>query len=181
MTDSKNQNSMKQMAIPLFIVVALLFGLFGWSLYSDKELVPKMREHKPLPEFSSKKLFSEEVINSKDIRGDYWMLNFWGSWCPTCYVEHPYLMQLKSQGVAIIGVNYKDTEQDAKRFLDSQGNPYQYSFFDPKGRIAIEMGVTAAPETFVIAPDGKVVYHRIGEMTPEIFTQQILPLMQEGS
>ncbi|WP_144394915.1 DsbE family thiol:disulfide interchange protein [Pleionea sediminis] len=181
MSDSEAENTLKQWAVPIFILFVLLFGLFGWSLFHDKDIVPKMREHKPLPEFQSKKLFSDQIIYSKDIRGEYWMLNFWGSWCPTCYVEHPYLMQLKSQGVKIVGVNYKDTEKDAKRFLDSQGNPYAFSFFDPKGKIAIEMGVTAAPETFVIGPKGKVVYHRIGEMTKEIFTQEIQPIMQGES
>ncbi|NVJ62323.1 MAG: DsbE family thiol:disulfide interchange protein [Gammaproteobacteria bacterium] len=175
---SQSTQPIAKMAIPALIVVALLFGLFFFSLQEDKPLVPSMRENKPLPPFSSKQLFGQEVISSEELKGDYYLLNFWGSWCPTCYVEHPYLMTLKDQGVRIIGVNYRDTEDKAKSFLERMGDPYEYSFFDPKGKIAIEMGITAAPETFLISPDGKVLFHRIGEMNSQVFEAAFLPLMK---
>ncbi|WMS88151.1 DsbE family thiol:disulfide interchange protein [Pleionea litopenaei] len=165
-------------AIPLLIIVVLLGGLFMSALFDDKPDVPSMRENKPLPSFSAKKLFSDQTIHSNDIRGQYWLLNVWGSWCPTCYLEHPYLMELEKQGVTIVGVNYRDTESDARRFLEQRGNPYQFSFFDPKGHIAIELGITAAPETFLISPDGQVLFHRIGAMDEKVFNSAFKPLME---
>ncbi len=169
----------KALVIPLVIIVVLLGALFFGSLFHEKNLVPSMRKDKPLPEYSAKVLFEDRVLNTKELRGEYYLLNFWGSWCPTCYVEHPYLMKLKSQGIKIIGVNYKDTESDALRFLNTNGNPYAFSFYDPKGRFAIEMGITAAPETFLISPDGYVLFHRVGEMHEKLFTEQLLPLMKK--
>ncbi len=175
----QNQSSLNKIAIPLFIVVLLLGGLFFTSLDREKHLVPSMRSHKPLPEFSAPVLFQNIEMNSKDIRGEYWLLNFWGSWCTTCYAEHPYLMSLKQSGMKIIGVNYKDSESGANKFLTSQGNPYEFSFFDPKGRLAIEMGITAAPETFLISPDGEVLYHRVGELNESVFNKFMRPLIQD--
>ncbi len=168
-----------QIALPIGIVLLLLGGLFFFSL-SHKTQAPSMRVAKPLPIFESADLYTDEKRSSESIRGSFYLLNFWGSWCPTCYAEHPYLMELKQQGVPIIGVNYKDSKKDAFKFLDAKGNPYIYSFFDPKGYIAIEMGITAAPETFVISPDGQVVYHRIGEFTKAIFEQDVKPLIEGG-
>ncbi len=176
MSDSKQ--TLRTLALPLFIVVLLFLGLFASALFDDKELVPSMRSNKPLPEFNARVLFEERTAKSSEIRGEYWLLNFWGSWCPTCYVEHPYLMELKQRGVKIIGVNYKDTEAEAARFLNELGNPYEFSFFDPKGRIAIEMGITAAPETFLISPDGKVLFHRIGDMNERVYNTSFKPLME---
>jgi cytochrome c biogenesis protein CcmG/thiol:disulfide interchange protein DsbE len=175
---SDSTKTLKSLAIPLFIVVILLLGLFASALYEEKQLVPSMRSKKPLPEFSARVLFEERVASSTELRGDFFLLNFWGSWCPTCHVEHPYLLQLKQQGIKIIGVNYKDTEADAAGFLSNKGNPYEFSFFDPKGHIAIEMGITAAPETFLISPEGTVLFHRIGEMNERVFNTQIKPLME---
>lgn len=174
-------NASAKLILPLLIVVSLLGGLFYSALNKEKQLVPSMRSDKPLPEFSAKALLGTQQLNSKDIRGEYWLLNFWGSWCPTCYVEHPFLMKLKEQGVTIIGVNYKDTEQDAKHFLETQGNPYKFSFFDPKGYIAIDMGITAAPETFLISPEGKVLFHRVGEMNERVYNSAILPLINRSN
>jgi cytochrome c biogenesis protein CcmG/thiol:disulfide interchange protein DsbE len=174
----ESNKTLKTLALPLFLVVALLLGLFASALYEEKQLVPSMRANKPLPEFSAKVLFSDRIAHSTELRGNYFLLNFWGSWCPTCHVEHPYLMQLKQQGIKIIGVNYKDSESNAAEFLSNKGNPYEFSFFDPKGHIAIEMGITAAPETFLISPEGEVIFHRVGEMNERVFVHQIKPLME---
>ena len=89
-------------------------------------------------------------------------------------------MQLAADGISIVGVNYRDTEPEARQFLDKLGNPYEFSFFDPKGYLAIEMGITAAPETFLISPQGEVLFHRVGEMNEKIFNQHFAPLMRNN-
>lgn len=179
-TATNENSSVKQLAWPLFIVVFLLGLLFYISLDRDQVIVPSMRQDKPLPEFSAPKLFSDDqIISSSNIRGDYWLLNVWGSWCVSCYAEHPFLMELQQAGVKIVGVNYKDTEKGARKFLRDLGDPYTFSFFDPKGKIAIEMGVTAAPETFLIDPSGTVITHRLGTMSKDIWLRQFAPLIEQ--
>ncbi|NVJ50807.1 MAG: DsbE family thiol:disulfide interchange protein [Gammaproteobacteria bacterium] len=179
--NTKQAKPLVGFAVPVIILFVLLAGFFINALFDDKPELPSMRQNKPLPDFSARKLLSQEVIHSKDIRGQYWLLNVWGSWCPTCYLEHPYLMELAADGVMIVGVNYKDNQEDAIKFLNQRGNPYQFSFFDPKGHIAIDLGISAAPETFLISPSGEVVFHRIGAMDKNIYENIFLPLMEPKS
>ena len=84
------------------------------------------------------------------------------SWCITCRVEHPFLMNLKNQGIKIIGLNYKDERSDAIQWLDKYGNPYEITVHDLKGSLAFDLGVTGAPETF-LKSNGKIVAHYQGE------------------
>ncbi|MEE4244772.1 MAG: DsbE family thiol:disulfide interchange protein [Kangiellaceae bacterium] len=181
MTEQTVNQARMKIAIPSLIVIVLLGGLFYSALDKPEQtLVPSQRVNKPIPPFTAEVLFEQREVNLSELKGDYYLLNFWGSWCPTCYQEHPYLMTLKQQGIKIIGVNYKDTEQGASKFLTQQGNPYAFSVFDPKGRLAIEMGITAAPETFLVSPEGNVLYHRVGDMNESIFKQAIKPLIEQG-
>ena len=105
-------------------------------------------------------------------------MNVWASWCITCLVEHPYLMELDKKGINIIGLNYKDEKIDALNWLEKYGNPYELIIHDLKGTLALDLGVTGAPETFLIE-DGRVVAHYQGEVNKRIWRDVFQPIISE--
>ena len=123
----------------------LYIGLF----LEDKTDLPSALLNDPVPEFSLKKLKSpEETVTQKDLKGQVFLLNVWGSWCPACKVEHPYLVRLQEQGVRIIGLNYKDERSEALKWLKRLEDPYVFNIQDPDGKLGLDLGVYGAPETF---------------------------------
>ena len=104
-----------------------------------------------------------------DLRGDrVTVLNVWASWCAPCRLEHPLLVELaKDSSIRLVGLNYKDGEANARRFLGAFGNPFAAIGADETGRTAIDWGVYGVPETFVIGPDGVVRHKHVGPLTPE--------------
>ncbi|MFT5141194.1 MAG: cytochrome c biogenesis protein CcmG/thiol:disulfide interchange protein DsbE, partial [Rhodothermales bacterium] len=110
--------------------------------------------------------------------GEPYLVNFWGSWCPTCVFEHPVITELAQSGqLKVVGINYRDEPEDAKQWLSRHGNPYHEILVDYEGKISINFGVYAAPESFLISSDGEVVFKQIGALTPEIISNTILPLV----
>lgn len=106
------------------------------------------------------------------------LVNVWASWCGPCRDEHPILMQLgKDPRFSLVGINYKDAPDNARRFLGQFGLPYQAVGVDPNGRAAIEWGVYGVPETFVVSKDGTIVHKFVGPLTPEVVTGTLLPMM----
>ena len=96
-------------------------------------------------------------------QGEVRLVNFWASWCAPCRVEHPALMALaEREGLELVGVAYKDTPERARAFLAELGNPFDAIGQDPDGRAALEWGVSAAPETFLVASDGTVLFRHQG-------------------
>ena len=93
-------------------------------------------------------------------------------------VEHPFLMELQRQGVTIHGLNYKDFEDDARRFLNEIKSPYTLIGKDRDGRVAIDWGVTGPPETFVVDGQGRILYQHIGPLYRQVLEQQIAPLLK---
>lgn len=107
-------------------------------------------------------------LSGDDFRGAITVVNVWASWCGPCRQEHPLLMELaKNPAVRVVGINYKDNPENARRFLGALGNPYAAVGVDPSGRAAIEWGVYGVPETFVVGPDGTIRHKHIGPLTPE--------------
>lgn len=107
------------------------------------------------------------------------LVNFWASWCAPCRAEHPNLEQLNNQGVTIFGVNYKDVPDQAIRFLEELGNPYQKLGTDRNGRVAINWGVYGIPETFVIDNNGIVRLRWAGPVTSRVLDSHIMPMLEE--
>jgi cytochrome c biogenesis protein CcmG/thiol:disulfide interchange protein DsbE len=167
----------------IFLVPLLIFGglaiVFGIGLFSgDKSKVPSaligraapaitlapleglQRDGKPLPAFG----------NADLAKGRATLVNVWASWCAPCRVEHPVLMGLaetdavKQGKVALVGMNYKDEAENARRFLGALGNPFSAVGVDRAGRAAIEWGVYGVPETFVIGPDGHILEKHVGPL-----------------
>jgi cytochrome c biogenesis protein CcmG/thiol:disulfide interchange protein DsbE len=107
-------------------------------------------------------------------KGGVTLVNIFASWCGPCRDEHPELLELaKRNDIRLIGFNYKDKDENARRFLGSLGNPYMAVGVDPSGRAGVEWGVYGVPETFVIAPDGTIAYKHVGPITPAIRTGKL--------
>ena len=130
-----------------------------------------------LPKFEIQNLAQDDLINEASLEGSY-ILNVWASWCITCLVEHPYLMELDKKGINIVGLNYKDEKIDALNWLEKYGNPYELIIHDLKGTLALDLGVTGAPETFLI-DDGRVVAHYQGEVNKRIWRDVFQPIISE--
>ena len=104
--------------------------------------------------------------------GEVTLVNFWASWCPPCHAEHPKLLEMAAEGMPIIGVNFKDQARPAKSYLDSDGNPFLAVAFDPQGRTAIDWGVTAPPETFILDAEGTILYRFAGPLVGSDFEKK---------
>ena len=142
----------------VFIFLVFFKGLNNTNLYKPKGKI------KDIPEFSTITFFKKEKIISKEIfeKKKYYLFNIWASWCVPCRDEHPFIMSLKGNDkLEIIGLNYKDKNKNAKKFLNDYGNPYSKILLDRDGTRAIEWGAYGVPETFLIY-DKKIVKKIIG-------------------
>lgn len=112
--------------------------------------------------------------------GEVTLVNFWASWCPPCHAEHPKLLEMAAEGLPIIGVNFKDREGAAAGYLVEDGNPFRAVAFDPQGRTAIDWGVTAPPETFILDGDGTVLFRFVGPLVGSDYEQRFLPALEDA-
>jgi cytochrome c biogenesis protein CcmG/thiol:disulfide interchange protein DsbE len=161
-----------------FVLLLALLG-FGvwWSSTHDLREVPSPLIDKPAPEFSLPLLNDPaRHFGSADLAGKPYLLNVFGSWCIACRDEHPILMREgKRLGVPLVGLNYKDEPDDAKRWLTQFGDPYDVVIADYPGRVAIDFGVTGAPETFLVDGEGVIRYKYISPITPAVIATELLP------
>ena len=168
---------MKKLWLPLgFIGLLVLLGV-GHTL--NPRQVPSPLIGKSAPPFELPRLDQPaKTFTQKEMLGDVWVLNVWASWCPPCLVEHPVVTEL-AKSVPVVGLNYKDAREDALPWLARNGNPYQLSVYDAKGRIAIDYGVYGVPETYVIDRKGVIRYKHIGPLTREDAQKKVVPLVKE--
>jgi len=164
--------------IPL-IVFLVLAALLWRGLSLDPNYMPSALESKPLPTFSMQTLAGEQVSDA-DLRGDYAIVNVWATWCPSCHVEHAYLNLLAKQGVIIFGINYKDDPQAARDWLTQRGDPYRFNIVDQEGQLGLDMGVTGAPETYLLSPDGTVLLRHQGPLDARVWAREFEPLIQRA-
>ena len=166
--------------VPLALFVVLV-AFLAVGLTRDPREVPSPYIGKPAPAFHLAQLADEKLAFSpQDMKGKVWLLNVWASWCVSCRVEHPLLVEMaKRQVVPIVGLNYKDQRNDASKWLAQFGNPYALSVSDIEGNVGIDYGVYGAPETFLIDKQGVIRYNQIGPITPEALDTKILPLLKE--
>ena len=171
---------MIRFALPLGIFV-LMVGLLGYGLRLDPKKVPSPLIDKAAPEFSLAMLEDpSRQLSTADMRGQVWVLNVWASWCVACRAEHEVITRLARKNlVTVVGLNYKDKADDARRWLEQFGNPYATSLMDNDGRVGIDWGVYGVPETFVIGADGTIRYKHIGPVTEESLEQKIMPILRE--
>lgn len=161
--------------LPLSLVL-LLAGLFAYALLSgvDPSEMPSALEGEEMPAFRlSTVQDSRDMREVEDLLGAPFLLNIWGTWCPACKWEHPYLNSLAQEGVRIIGVNYKDERDLAQVWLKDYANPYEIDLFDPNGDLGFELGVTGAPETFFIDSEGVIRYRYQGPIDSALWQDEL--------
>jgi len=171
---------MNRFLLPLGIFIVLVVFL-AIGLNRDPREVPSPLVGKPAPAFALPQLHKPEAqFSPKDLQGKVWLLNVWASWCVSCRQEHPLLVELAKSGlVPIYGLNYKDKQEDALRWLKQFGDPYALSIVDAEGRVGIDYGVYGVPETYVIDKAGVIRFKQIGPVTQDTLEKSILPLVKE--
>lgn len=171
---------------PLMLAPPLIFAgfvalAFSGMFRADKDVLPSQFIGQPTPTLPEAGLpghlpLTEELLKT----GEITVVNFWASWCPPCRAEHPYLLELAESGVRVAGVNFKDQAPQAVSYLENDGNPFLAVGYDPQGRTAVDWGVTAPPETFIIDGDGFVLYKFIGPLVGSALEQQFLPELEKA-
>lgn len=166
--------------LPLVGFVALAVFLLR-GLWLNPREVPSPLIGRAAPVFERAQLDkTNELWSSKSLAGKVWILNVWASWCAPCRIEHPLFNELAAQKlVPIVGLNYKDMTDNARKWLAELGNPYDISVIDFDGRVGIDFGVYGVPETFVIDRQGVIRYKHIGPVTPEALRDKIVPLVRK--
>lgn len=160
----------------VFLLLAVVLGI-GIRHSPEKGLIASPLLGKPAPQFALPSLNDPtHLVRSAQLRGRWYLLNVWGTWCVECRAEHDMLLTVHRSGrVPLIGLDWKDDDAQALAWLTQLGNPYEIVAVDRSGREAIDWGVYGAPETFLVNPQGIVVYKHVGALTSETWTREILP------
>lgn len=171
---------------PLMVVPPVIFaglaGLFFAGMMRDNvgEL-PSTFIGQSAPNVPSEAVAGTNQLTDDALRsGEVTIVNFWASWCPPCRAEHPNLLALAADGVRVAGVNFRDEADKASEYLIDDGNPFFATGFDPRGRVSIDWGVTAPPETFIVDGDGTVLYRFIGPLVASDYEQRFLPELEKA-
>ncbi len=161
----------------LFLVLA---GFLYIGLDLDPKKLPSPLIGKSFPNLEARDFETDQSYFIGDkLEGQLSLVNVWASWCTTCRAEHDMLNHIaRLNQVQMLGINYKDTKQDGRFFLQRLGNPYDAIIFDQAGKLGLELGVYATPETFLVDAQGVIRYKRIGQLTPQIWEKELFPLIQ---
>jgi cytochrome c biogenesis protein CcmG/thiol:disulfide interchange protein DsbE len=165
--------------VPLFLLLTLAI-YFAIGLTTDTRTIQSMLIDKPLPAFDLPRFAAAgEKFGSDNLKGRVSLLNVFASWCITCRIEHPVLIKLtQEKRVAIYGLAWKDQPAELKQWLEELGNPYLVIADDATGRTAIDLGVTGAPETFVIDKHGRIRFKQVGAIDDYVWRETLQPLVE---
>ena len=161
----------------IFLLIGVAFAI---GLTKDPKRMTSELIDKPFPQFELTKLYDEdEILTEQMMQEQVSLINVFGSWCVACNVEHPVLMDIGRRGaVNLIGIDWRDTRPKANRWLLERGDPYDMVIFDSESVLAIRLGVTGAPESFITDKEGNIRYKQVGIITPEIWRQTLLPIIE---
>ncbi len=164
--------------LPLLAFVVLA-GFLAWGLQRDPSRIESPLVNNSAPAIELPVLATGERFKSEGLQGRVWVLNVFASWCVACVSEHPLLVDLANQrpDIVLVGLNYKDTTQDAVAWLNRFGDPFDVVAEDQAGKVGIDWGVYGVPETFVIDGMGQVRYKHIGPLTEQSIADELLPLL----
>lgn len=166
--------------VPIGLFTALIAFLF-MGLGRDKEILPSPLIGKPAPSFALPSVVDpSQRVASSDYAGQVHVLNVWGTWCPACHQEHDVLLEIAKRGEApIVGIDWNDDLALAQRWLTELGNPYAATAFDAEGRVAIDLGVYMAPQTFLVDASGRIVHKHFGPLSMQAWETDFLPLIRK--
>lgn len=161
------------------LLAALLFVGVRMNSGRDTSAIPSPLIGKPAPAFTLPAFDDPtRVVTQADLAGKPYLVNVWGSWCPACRVEHPVVSALARTGrIRVVGYNYKDTREEATRWLQQFGNPYALIIVDAEGRDALDWGIYGAPETFIVDAAGIVRWKHVGPIDEATVRDDINPLI----
>ena len=175
--------------LPLVLFLALA-ALFFFRLGSgDPSRIPSALIGRPAPDTSLpavQGLVTRDGkpmpgISASDFKGAVTLVNVWASWCVPCHDEAPLLEALsQDKRIRIVGINYKDQPENARRFLGRYGNPFVAAGADGNGRASMEWGVYGVPETFIIGRDGNIAYKLVGPITERNLDRVVRPEIEKA-
>ncbi|GAC1456364.1 MAG: DsbE family thiol:disulfide interchange protein [Steroidobacteraceae bacterium] len=168
---------MNRFALPLAVFVALVAVLaIGIRHSPQKGVIPSPLIGKPAPSFQLPNLAdAAHPVASQDLRGRWYVLNVWGTWCVECRAEHQMLIAARdAHAVPLIGLDWKDDDARARDWLAQLGNPYEVVALDHSGNTAVDYGVYGAPESFLVNAQGIIVYKYVGPLTREVWEKEFL-------
>ena len=164
--------------LPLAIFAAI--ATVSWlGLGRDPSALPSALIDQPMPTFTLPPVREHDPGFARaDLDGDVALVNVFASWCGPCRVEHPTLLALAAQRrVPIHGIDWKEAPEQGRAYLAAAGDPYARIGSDENGRLALDLGVTGAPETFIVDRAGRIRYKQVGPITPEVWTETIAPIL----
>jgi len=167
----------------IFLALALLLAA-PFVLELNPSSLPTALQNKPAPQFKLPPVngVPETLgLSTADLFGQPGIVNIFASWCLPCLTEHPLITRVADEGYAVYGIDYRDEDEHASRWLERHGNPYTRIGADPDARGSIEWGVTGVPETFILDGNANIRYKIVGPMTVAILEQEVLPLLREFS
>ncbi|WP_425928509.1 DsbE family thiol:disulfide interchange protein [Pseudomonas sp. NyZ201] len=165
------------MVVPLAVFLLVAVFLYR-GLYLDPAELPSAMIGKPFPAFSLANVQGDRTLTEADLKGKPALVNVWATWCISCKVEHPVLNKLAQQGVNIYGVNYKDDNAAALKWLAEFHNPYQMDIRDEQGALGLDLGVYGAPETFFIDAKGVIRDKYVGVIDETVWREKLAPVYQ---
>ena len=180
----RNKKKMKKLFLswPLIIIILISSFLLIYLLQKkDPNKPPSALLNENLPEINLVNLFNEEeMLSNYNLKEKTILINFFASWCAPCKVEHPLFFDIKKKypNLYLIGIDHKDKKEDALKYLEEEGNPYDYVGVDNKGSVGLEFGVFGLPETFLLNSSGKIIYKYLGPLTKKVFENEIKPLLK---
>lgn len=164
--------------LPLAIFLGVAVFLYR-GLFLDPSELPSALIGKPFPAFSLPAVQDGTLITQEHLKGKPALVNVWATWCVACRVEHPVLNKLAGLGVNIYGVNYKDDNAAAQKWLVEFHDPYQMNINDERGSLGLDLGVYGAPETFFIDSKGIIRHKFVGVIDERVWREQLAPLYQQ--
>ena len=167
-------------ALPLVVFASLIIVLFSFLSDKNDQLETALIDSS-FPDFSLGSLSDESrILTKQDIIQLPALINVWATWCIACRVEHPFLMKLKEESkLTIYGLNYKDNKLKALDLLERDGNPFEFSIYDFEGRLAIDLGVYGAPETFFIDENGLIRERHVGVIDERVWEEKFSKYLNE--
>ena len=170
--------------LPLAIFIALAL-VFWTQLRSGRDIseIPSalIGEKAPWRDLDPLSGAQTPALTTQTGQGKLTLVNFWASWCVPCRQEHPVILALsKDERLTVVGVNYKDGRENALRFLGELGNPYAAIGLDPDGKMAIDWGVYGIPESYLVGPDGTILYKKVGPFDEKSVREGLYPAIDKA-